>query len=325
MTRSVRTLVIVALAGIAGLLMLRSHAADAHPVGGQFSMEVAVGETDVAVNGQFAAYVGIYHSGSNYQGAQWNIDYPDSIVRVVSVTKHPDAPDQCSAASDGGSNVSLACISLNLGSPMTYSGNAWIIGFTCIAAGTADISVAAGADVAISTSVFNADGQTLPIHTHSDTVKCSGGAKPPPPPPPPVGDACTVSEVLTGDSFKCTDGKTVRMLQIDAQDLNQCGGGWAKAALQYIFLIPGRTVTLTYDTTKTGAGGVTLAAPFWRGSDGVDYNLSIVMVYVGLAKAANLGDGNVMLLDWANASQTWASVAKWNMWAPGKTYTGGCD
>jgi hypothetical protein len=49
------------------------------------------------------------------------------------------------------------------------------------------------------------------------------------------------------------------------------------------------------------------------------------MVYVGLAKAADLGDGNTEYLDWANASQVWASVARWNMWAPNKTYTGGCD
>jgi hypothetical protein len=115
------------------------------------------------------------------------------------------------------------------------------------------------------------------------------------------------------------------MLQIDAQDLNQCGGGWAKAALQYIFLTPGRVVTLDYDTTKTGSGGVTLAAPIARGTDGFDYNMSIVMVYVGLAKAVNLGDGNVKFLQWATDSQAWATAAKWNMWAPGKTYTGGCD
>ena len=130
--------------------------------------------------------------------------------------------------------------------------------------------------------------------------------------------------VLTGDTFTCS-GKTVRMLQIDAQDPGQCGGEWAKAALQYIFLIPGRTVVLTYDADKTDNQGRTLAAPIWRGSDGADYNLSIVMVYVGLAKAADLGDGNVMLLDWARASETWARVAQWNMWAPNKTYTGGCD
>jgi hypothetical protein len=131
--------------------------------------------------------------------------------------------------------------------------------------------------------------------------------------------------VLTGDSFVCTNGKRVRMLQIDAQDLGQCGGGWAKAALANIFLPVGRAITLDFDDDETDGSGNTLAAPIARGTDGNDYNLSIVMVYVGLAKAANFGDGNTEYLDWANASQVWASVAQWNMWAPNKTYTGGCD
>jgi hypothetical protein len=114
------------------------------------------------------------------------------------------------------------------------------------------------------------------------------------------------------------------MLQVDAQDPGQCGGGWARAALAYIFLPPGRTVTLDFDDDRS-EGGYTLAAPIARGTDGHDYNLSVVMVYVGLAKAAVVGDGNTKYLDWANASELWASVAQWNMWAPEKTYTGGCD
>jgi endonuclease YncB( thermonuclease family) len=219
--------------------------------------------------------------------------------------------------------VLLGCISLDDNAPITHSGNAWIISFRCAGNGTANITMAAGNNVASPTQVLPFEGNPLNSHTHSDSVTCGSGGTPPP--PPPGGDQCTVSEVLTGDTFRCTDGKTVKLLQVDAQDMNQCGGGWAKAALQYIFLIPGRTVTLTYDTQRTGAGGVTLAAPIWRNVDGFDYNISIVMVYVGLAKAANFGDGNTMLLDWANASQTWARVAQWNMWAPNKTYTGGCD
>jgi hypothetical protein len=163
-----------------------------------------------------------------------------------------------------------------------------------------------------------------PIHIHNTSVQC-GEAAVPTPTPPPDAETCAIKEVLTGDSFTCTNGKRVRMLQIDAQDLDQCGGGWAKAALANIFLPPGRVVLLDFDKKKTDASGNTLAAPIARGTDGNDYNLSIVMVYVGLAKAATLGDGNVKYLDWSNAAQVWASVAKWNMWGPNKTYTGGCD
>lgn len=140
----------------------------------------------------------------------------------------------------------------------------------------------------------------------------------------PAGDPCVIASVIDGESFTCTNGQTVRMLQMDAPDIGQCGGDWAKAAEQFIFLTPGRTVYLQYDATRTDERGRTLAAPVWRGSDGGDYNLSIVMVYVGLARAADVGAGNVSFRDWAFASQTWASVAQWNMWAPGSTFSGGC-
>jgi hypothetical protein len=140
----------------------------------------------------------------------------------------------------------------------------------------------------------------------------------------PAGDPCVVASVEDGESFTCQGGRRVRMLQMDASDLGQCGGDWAKAALQYIFLTPGRVVYLQYDATKTDAQGRTLAAPIWRGADGGDFNIGIVMVYVGLAHAADIGAGNLAFHDWSLASQHWATVAQWNMWAPGKTYNGGC-
>jgi endonuclease YncB( thermonuclease family) len=140
----------------------------------------------------------------------------------------------------------------------------------------------------------------------------------------PPGDPCVIESVADGESFTCAGGRQVRMLQMDAPDPGQCGGDWARDALRYIFLTPGRTVYLQYDATRADQFGHTLAVPMWRGNDGADYNLAIVMVYVGLARAADVGAGNVAFHDWAFASETWASVAQWNMWAPGKTFNGGC-
>ncbi len=132
---------------------------------------------------------------------------------------------------------------------------------------------------------------------------------------------CTVERVIDGDTFVCTDGTRVRMLQINTQELDACGGQWAAAALRNIFLPPGTQVRLEYDAVTVDRYGREPAAPIVRGSDGADYNISIVMVYVGLAKAAYYGD-NAKLLDWARASQEWARVAQWNMWAPGGPYNG---
>jgi endonuclease YncB( thermonuclease family) len=140
----------------------------------------------------------------------------------------------------------------------------------------------------------------------------------------PPGEPCVVESVSDGETFTCAGGRQVRMLYMDAPDLGQCGGDWAKAAAQFIFLRPGSTVYLRRDLVGTDAQGRTLAAPLWRGNDGVDYNLSIVMVFVGLARAAEVGAGNVVYRDWAAGSEYWAAAARWNMWAPGKPFTGGC-
>lgn len=138
------------------------------------------------------------------------------------------------------------------------------------------------------------------------------------------GDPCVVASVIDGERFTCTDGRTVRMLQIAAPTGTQCGADWAKAALGYLFLQPGRTVYLRYDVTRTDAQGEILAAPLWRGADGVDYNLSIVMAYVGLAKEADVGAGNMIFHNWALAAQSWGRATQRNMWGPNKPFTGGC-
>ena len=48
------------------------------------------------------------------------------------------------------------------------------------------------------------------------------------------------------------------------------------------------------------------------------------MVFVGLAKAADVGTQNLIYHDWSLASESWARIAAWNMWAAGKPFTGGC-
>lgn len=133
--------------------------------------------------------------------------------------------------------------------------------------------------------------------------------------------SCTVERVIDGDTFVCTGGVRVRMLQINAVELGDCGGGWAKAALANLFLPAGRLVRLDYDAVTVDRYDRELAAPIVTGTDGAEYNMSIVMVYVGLAKAAYYGD-NAKYLDWARASETWARTAQWNMWAPGGPYNG---
>lgn len=132
---------------------------------------------------------------------------------------------------------------------------------------------------------------------------------------------CEVERVVDGDTFVCRDGPRVRMLQIDTPEMGTCGGQWAKDALAGIFLRPGTVVRLEYDAVRGDRYGRVLAAPIATGTDGAEYNISIVMVYVGLAKAAYYGD-NERYLEWARASETWARNAGWNMWGPGGPFNG---
>lgn len=135
---------------------------------------------------------------------------------------------------------------------------------------------------------------------------------------------CTVERVIDGDTFVCTDARHIRMLQINAPELSACGGAWSRAALANIFLRPGTRVRLDYDVVTVDRYGRDLAAPIVIGTDGAEYNISIVMVYVGLAKAAYYGD-NARYLEWADAAQAWAKTAQWNMWAPGGPFNGGLN
>ena len=134
--------------------------------------------------------------------------------------------------------------------------------------------------------------------------------------------SCVVERVIDGDTFVCTTGTHVRMLQINAPEANACGGAWSTAALRYLFLPAGTVVRLDYDVVTQDRYGRALAAPIVIGADGADYNISIMMVYVGLAKSAYYGD-NAKYLDWSRASEAFARQAQWNMWAPGAPFNGG--
>ena len=133
--------------------------------------------------------------------------------------------------------------------------------------------------------------------------------------------SCVVASVVDGDTFDCADGTRVRMLYIDAPELDECGGAWARDALAGIFLRPGTAVRLAYASATPDAGDAHVAAPVVTGTDGHEYNISTVMVYVGLARAAYSG-ARTTRIDGIFAVEAWARYAQWNMWAPGGPFNG---
>jgi micrococcal nuclease len=82
---------------------------------------------------------------------------------------------------------------------------------------------------------------------------------------PPVAQACTISRVSDGDSFRCSDGRRVRLIGIDSPESQQQPiGAEARAAL--VRLLPlGSTVRLEIDVAPYDQYGRVLAYA-WAGT-----------------------------------------------------------
>jgi micrococcal nuclease len=72
-------------------------------------------------------------------------------------------------------------------------------------------------------------------------------------------DRCTVTRVSDGDSFRCGDGRRVRLIGVDSPESQQQPFGVkARAALRQL-LPPGSTVRLEWDVAAADQYGRTLA------------------------------------------------------------------
>ena len=116
-------------------------------------------------------------------------------------------------------------------------------------------------DVASRSSTTRA---TLPPETTTTTVVL------------PPGDDGVVRTVLDGDSFELLDGVKIRMIGIDAPDVetDACFSGDATTHLRQL-LPAGTSVRLTYDQTKTDRQNRTLAYVY-RVPDGLFVNVALV-------------------------------------------------
>lgn len=91
----------------------------------------------------------------------------------------------------------------------------------------------------------------------------------------PAGHDETVQGVIDGDSFELTSGDKIRLIGIDAPDVEtaDCFSTEAKAELTDL-LAPGRTVRIVYDVNRFDQFGRTLAYVYRHG-DGLFVNLAL--------------------------------------------------
>ena len=91
----------------------------------------------------------------------------------------------------------------------------------------------------------------------------------------PPGDDKIVKDVLDGDSFETADGIKVRLIGIDAPDLESKGCFSAEATDHLRELLPAEsTVRIAYDTSRTDRSGRTVAYVH-RTTDGLFVNVAM--------------------------------------------------
>ena len=132
--------------------------------------------------------------------------------------------------------------------------------------------------------------------------------------PIPAGDDKVVKTVIDGDSFETNDGIKVRLLGVDAPDIETADCFSAEATTHLQSLIgPLRSVRLVYDTSKTERNGLgrTLAYVY-RLPDGLFLNLA--MAQDGFMSELKVAP-NTAHADELAAAITEARTAKKGMWA----------
>lgn len=193
------------------------------------------------------------------------------------------------------------------------------VNFTAVAAGSSELRLFyASAGTPDGNELFGCEPPGLVGGGCTNaSISTSGGGSPPPPPPPGDPNSCLVSYAADGETVVCSDGSRLRFLGVGSPLGADAGAGWATALTNWF--LAGKTVTLEFDVTPFDQFGQRFAYPHVIGTDGADYNISALLIYVGMAR--HVPDGvNTRYDGWLGAAQTWGRTACWNMWSRGNPW-----
>jgi micrococcal nuclease len=139
------------------------------------------------------------------------------------------------------------------------------VGFFALAVVTAPFAPKEDQDVAASVATATTVSTTVPAPTSTSTTL----------PPLPAGDDASVTSVTDGDSLVVTDGTRIRLIGIDAPDVetDDCYSAEATAHLRQL-LPEGSQVRIVYDVGRLDVFGRTLAFVY-RLPDGLFVNLTL--------------------------------------------------
>lgn len=119
---------------------------------------------------------------------------------------------------------------------------------------------------------------------------------------------CVVRTTSDGDTLRCADGRRVRLLGIDAPELDQAAGSASRGALQRL-LRPGQRVRLETDVQRRDPFGRTLAY-VWIGPRLINEE----MVRGGFAVTLTYAP-NVRYVERLRRAQATARAARAGLWA----------
>lgn len=153
-------------------------------------------------------------------------------------------------------------------------------------------------------------------YSPSQSAGCAGPNEPelarpaPAAAPLPGGATCIVASVIDGDTFDCADGRRVRLLLVDAPEMDQGSfGSLAKSVLERN-AAPGAALTLELDVSSTDQYGRTLA--YVRLPDGTMLNHELLRSGVAVVEAYA---PNVKYVDQFRAIADSARLQARGLWA----------
>lgn len=302
---------------------------DAIP-GGPVNASATVGfgfDVDVYAD-NFAGNIGTLRFTLTYNKTLLSADAPTTAMlstSLFSCSGATGALPEASPNADGDLATGDAFIYCD-GTPMGV-GNGPIarIHFTSLAAGVdtlhlvnTQIGSSAGFEIMSCAPVITTSGYCGPA-----TVTFAAPPVLPAPPLPPAAP-CHVAHAIEGNLVQCADGRRVHFIGVGSPVAAEPGSGWARTVTNWF--LGGKTITLETDTSLTDVTGAIFAYPHVIGTDSADYNMSAVLIYVGMAKSTPDGI-NIAHAGWFDASQSYAKSQCWNMWKAGNPWAGesGCS
>ena len=329
---------VLGIATVLGLAIMPSGEVDAANCNGTCMRVDAIAgggiDASASVGGTFGVDIVLQNTGNSVTAMQFTLKYSPAVIRASAPVPSGGAVAQgwdCSllppkADADGNpqtGDATLACFSYG---QTIGDGPFARVNFQVVGTGSSNLHLSGvtvgnnlGIEVASCDPVITNEGGGC-----TDARVTTGGTPPPPPPPPPGNDnICAVSFAIDGETVKCADGRRFRFIGVGSPLGTDPGTEWATAVTQWF--LAGKTVLIEDDVNKFDQFGQRYGYPIMFGADGNIYNMSALLIFVGMARHTP-DPVNKRHDAWFGAAQTWARVACWNMWAAGNPWAGesGC-